>query len=121
MGHKCKLRLTKIHQFIIRSRKLATSIQPKLVRIWKPYERQQRNRERKAEIAAKISNVVRAELLERLHEGVYEGIYNFPQRMFNEVLDKEGEAEKEHAEILQQEIDTERRFLGDVEEEEEKE
>ena len=64
---------------------------PKLVRIWKPYERQQRSRERKAEIAAKISNVVRSELLERLHEGVYEGIYNFPQRTFQDVGDEKGE------------------------------
>eukprot|EP00485_Elphidium_margaritaceum_P000996 CAMPEP_0202694654 /NCGR_PEP_ID=MMETSP1385-20130828/8459_1 /ASSEMBLY_ACC=CAM_ASM_000861 /TAXON_ID=933848 /ORGANISM="Elphidium margaritaceum" /LENGTH=362 /DNA_ID=CAMNT_0049350541 /DNA_START=35 /DNA_END=1123 /DNA_ORIENTATION=- len=96
--HKCKLRLTKMHQYLIRSRKLALSIQPKLVRIWKPYERQQRNRERKAEIAAKISNVVKAELLERLHEGVYEGIYNFPQRVFKEVLDEKGE-ESEHEEV----------------------
>ena len=66
---------------------------PKLVRIWKPYERQQRNRERKAEIAAKISNVVKSELLERLHEGVYEGIYNFPQATFHSIMKEKGEEE----------------------------
>eukprot|EP01084_Bolivina_argentea_P089456 161412_1 len=115
--HKCKLRLTKIHQFIIRSRKLALSIQPKLVRIWKPYERQQRNRERKAEIAAKISNVVRAELLERLHEGVYEGIYNFPRREFDEVIKekgKESESENDDEIEIEKEKEIENEFIGFV-------
>merc|ERR1712228_314179 len=121
MGHKCKLRLTKIHQFIIRSRKLALSIQPKLVRIWKPYERQQRNRERKAEIAAKISNVVKSELLERLHEGVYEGIYNFPQRQFQDVLTEKGkeEDEEDESEDNDKEVDIVGVIESDLEEEDE--
>jgi len=91
--HKCKLRLTRIHQYLIRARKLALSIQPKLVRIWKPFERQQEIREQKAEIAAKITNVVKAELLERLHEGVYEGIYNFPLQQYNEIMEEKGVSE----------------------------
>eukprot|EP00483_Globobulimina_turgida_P005987 UN05997 len=116
--HKCKLRLTKIHQFIIRSRKLATSIQPKLVRIWKPYERQQKTRERKAEIAAKISNVVKAELLERLHEGVYEGIYNFPRRTFDDVMEEKGqqsEEEQEDEHQHQHQQDKKNEFIGLIE------
>ena len=48
----------------------------------------------KPEIAAKISNVVKSELLERLHEGVYEGIYNFPQKTFLDVMKEKGEKEK---------------------------
>lgn len=75
------------------------AFRPRLVRIWKPYEKQQEIRERKARIAAQITNVVKGELLERLHEGVYEGIYNFPQRLFNEAIDETAVREKMQAEM----------------------
>jgi len=118
MIHKCKLRLTKIHQYLIRSRKLALSLEPKMVRIWKPYERQQRNREAKAEIAARITNVIKQELMDRLNDGVYEGIYNMPHKQYTEILDKQGISDDEAEEYEELELELEE---DEPENEEEKE
>ena len=95
--HKCKQRLTRIHQYFIRMRKLKLKTQPKIVRIHKKSERRDLVREKKAEKAAKISNAIQKELLSRLNDpevDVYEGIYNFPRKEFKKVVDKVSEREE---------------------------
>ncbi|ETO30935.1 hypothetical protein RFI_06185 [Reticulomyxa filosa] len=95
MIHKCKLRLTKIHQYLIRSRKLALSLEFAFFFLKK------KNKTIiiiiNAEIAAKITNVVKQELMDRLQDGVYEGIYNFPSKQYNQILEEQGLPDEEDA------------------------
>lgn len=110
--HKCKQRLTRIHQYLIRMRKLRMSVQPKLVRVHHKSEKRDLVREKKAEKAAKITKAIEQELLARLNDpevDVYEGIYNFPQKEFKKVVERVGVAQREPGE----------RTLLDGEEEEE--
>lgn len=64
--HKCKQRLTKIVQYLIRVRKLAKEPQPELERVHKKVERREAKREDKAARAADIEKEIEKELLERL-------------------------------------------------------
>ena len=99
--HKCKQRLTRVHQYLARMRKLRLRRQPKLVRVHKKTERREKVREKKAEKAARLSRAIEAELLDRLNNTTtYEGIYNFPLAEFEGALEAGGaeeEAEEEGA------------------------
>ncbi len=109
---KCKQRLTRVHQYLVRMRKLKLKAQPKLVRIHKKSERRDLIREKKAEKAAKISNAIQKELLARLNDpevDVYDGIYNFPRKEFKKVME---------AEAVGQELDEGEMEEGDMDEEE---
>ena len=67
--HKCKQRLTKLHQMIIRKRKLKISgkhTQEEMESINKRYEKRETKREAKALVAAKLELAIEKELLNRL-------------------------------------------------------
>jgi protein MAK16 len=77
--HKCKQRLTKIHQMLVRKRKLKVSAmhtQETFEVINKRYEKRETKREAKALIAAKLDTAIEKELLNRLQAGTYKEIYN---------------------------------------------
>merc|ERR1712232_926177 len=81
--HRNKQRLTKIHQYLIRMRKIKlkelAGKKAKMVGINRKIEQREERREKKALVAAKIEANIEKELLERLAKGTYGDIYNFPE------------------------------------------
>lgn len=108
MIHKCKQRLTRIKQYLIRMRKLKLKTQKKLVTVNRKVDRREAKRESKALSAAQIEKSIEKELLERLKKGTYGDIYNFPSTAFDKALNAEEiESDHEDAEIEEQEIEEE--------------
>ena len=115
--NRCKQRLTRIRQTIVRMRKLALRDgQRTLIPIKTKTVKREAAREAKAERAAQVEKTVQKELLERLRQGKF-GIYNYPFNQFNtaveELPEEEVEQEYEYDESEMSEADIEDFLAGE--------
>mmetsp|Transcript_7478 Transcript_7478/g.9524 ORF Transcript_7478/g.9524 Transcript_7478/m.9524 type:complete len:340 (-) Transcript_7478:55-1074(-) len=128
MQHRNKQRLTKIHQYLIRMRKIKlkelTGKKAKMVGINRKIDQREERREKKALVAAKVEGTIQKELLERLAKGTYGDIYNFPEVPYQKALDDVGNEEEmeEESEIEESEEEEEEdgmvEYVEDLEDDE---
>mmetsp|Transcript_29253 Transcript_29253/g.45457 ORF Transcript_29253/g.45457 Transcript_29253/m.45457 type:complete len:331 (-) Transcript_29253:35-1027(-) len=107
--HRNKQRLTKIHQYLIRMRKLKLNRmnKPKLARVNRKIEQREERREVKALKAAKVERSIEQELVDRLAKGTYGDIYNFPEVQYQKALEKVGAENEEDEAELEEEMEYE--------------
>lgn len=121
LQHRNKQRLTKIHQYLLRMRKLKlkelAGKKAKIVQApTRKIAQREARREQKALVAAKITQKVEQELVNRLAQGTYGDIYNFPETSYNKALEQLEEAETEEE---SEEEDSIVEYVEDLDSEEE--
>lgn len=124
--HRNKQRLTKIHQYLLRMRKLKlkelAGKKAKIVQApTRKIAQRESRREQKALVAAKITQKVEQELVDRLAKGTYGDIYNFEQTAFNKALEQLEDEEEEVETEDESENESVVEYVEDLESEEEDE
>lgn len=132
--HRNKQRLTKIHQYLLRMRKIRlkelAGKRQSMVGINRKVEQREGRREKKALVAAKVEKNIEKELVERLARGTYGDIYNFPEAPYRKALeeaeereeeDEEEMEEEEESESEEEEVEGEIEYVEDLEEDDEME
>src|SRR5271155_2372643 len=121
LTHKCKQRLTKLTQYLIRSRRLMLAPGPRVTTRMAPKRaRREETREQKDLAAARLEKQIEKELVNRLKSGNYtEDMLNINEEIWKKVLDQRARAERgepeEEEEEVQEEIEEEPEFVSDEE------
>ncbi|EGC31960.1 hypothetical protein DICPUDRAFT_89422 [Dictyostelium purpureum] len=114
MSHRVKQRFIRITQYLIRMRKMRKQIRRELVPINKKAERRDKTRENKALVAAHLTVNIKKELLSRLSKGTYSEMNYFPEEVFNEVLNKEGDQDELDEEEIEEEEELEEEYEDEI-------
>lgn len=127
LQHRNKQRLTKIHQYLLRMRKIKlkelAGHKAKIVSApTRKIRQREERREQKALIAAKITQKVEQELVDRLANGTYGDMYTFEQTTFHKALEQlEDEGEKEVETESESEEESVVEYVEDLESDEDEE
>ncbi|KIK93286.1 hypothetical protein PAXRUDRAFT_145421 [Paxillus rubicundulus Ve08.2h10] len=88
--HKCKQRVTKITQYLIKMRRIKLRQEPTLIGVKKKLDRREATRERKALSAAHLEKSIEKELVERLKSKAYgDAPLNVNESVWQAILDRE--------------------------------
>ena len=116
--HRNKQRLTKIHQMIIRMRKLKLKARVRIETTNAKVDKREKIKEKKALKAAQLEKAIEGELLERLKQVSDSEIYNYPAVEYNKALGKAKDSWKDTGDA-EEEVDVDDDGLEDEDEEEE--
>ena len=121
--HRNKQRLTKIHQYLLRMRKLKlkelAGRKAKIVQApTRKVAQREARREQKALVAAKITQKVEQELVDRLAKGTYGDMYNFAESSYTKALEQKDTEEVETEEESEEE-ESIMEYVEDLDSEEE--
>jgi len=106
--HRNKQRLTKIHQMIIRMRKLKLQAKPIIVTVNSRKEKVERSKEKRALQAAQLEKNIEIELLQRLQQVASDTeIYNYPEVSFSNALSSANKSFNDKNGIKEEENDDE--------------
>lgn len=109
--HRNKQRLTKVHQYLMRMRKIELQARAgrkaKRTRLHRKVEQREERRERKALVAAKLERAVEAELVQRLAKGTYGDLYNFADEKAAAAYQKALRPQEESSESETEEMESE--------------
>lgn len=120
--HRNKQRLTKIHQYLLRMRKLKlkelAGRKAKIVQApTRKVAQREARREQKALVAAKITQKVEQELVDRLAKGTYGDLYSFAETSYTKALEQK-ETEEVDSEEESDEEDSLVEYVEDLDSEE---
>ncbi|QSL65988.1 hypothetical protein MERGE_003125 [Pneumocystis wakefieldiae] len=115
--YKNKARLTRLTQYLIKSKRLLLKKHPELVAIKPKQVRRETTRERKALQIAKLEKSIEKKLIERLKSGIYgENPLNVSEDIWEKILNSRKNQQENESELEYEDIEDQTEFFSDNEE-----